>query len=486
MKKILTGVAVLLLFAASATAQSIPASEYQARRDALARAVGQQGIFIALSPDPAIRNGDVEWPFRQDDDLRYLTGVGERGPALVILPSEREWREVIFTRRASPYEEVYTGPAPTAEQVRARSGVARVERSDQFDAFLDALFGGRHWGQSNERTYYRTPAFPNFLAHRREGRATVWLLLSDSPATVAPVKRLLERLRASYPELQFRDAAPHLHRLRERKSQAELALLQRAIDITDEAHRAAMKRALTATHEHQLQATVEFTFRDRGADGWAFPSIVAAGKNATILHYEINTAPVERGGLVLMDIGAEVEGYAADVTRTVPADGTFTPEQRAIHDAVFRAQEESMKLMRPGRSFAEANRRAEQVIGEELLRLGLITRNETEQVRLYFLHGLGHHIGLQVHDVFDRARPFEEGMVLTNEPGIYVRRASVVESAFYKGLTAEERRRVDAALARYDGIGVRIEDDLLVTGGEPRLLSRSPRSAAEIEEYMRR
>jgi Xaa-Pro aminopeptidase len=131
-------------------------------------------------------------------------------------------------------------------------------------------------------------------------------------------------------------------------------------------------------------------------------------------------------------------------------------------------------------------RRAEEVLGEELLRLGLITRNETAQVRLYFLHGVAHHIGLQVHDVFDRARPFEEGMVLTNEPGVYVRRASVVESQFYKGLAEEERRRVDAALARYDGIGVRIEDDLLVTAGEPRLLSKSPRSAAEIEGYMAR
>ena len=484
MKKTLLGVALFLVLAVPTSAQAIPPSEYRSRRDALARALGEAGVFIALSPDPAVRNGDVEWPFRQDDDLKYLTGTNDRQTALVLLPSEKEWGEVLFTRPSDPLEEVWTGPTPTAEQVRARGSVMRVERFDQFDSFLDALFGGRRWGPSPEYNFYRSPAFPNFLTHRREGRATVWLLLSDSPMTAAPVKRLLDRLRAAYPDLQFRDAAPHLHRLRERKSLSELTILQRAIDITDEAHRAAMKRVPTATHENQLQATIEFTFRDRGADGWSFPSIVASGRNATILHYEVNNAPVERSGLILMDIGAEVEGYAADITRTVPADGTFTPEQRAVHDAVFRAQTESMKLMRPGRRYAEVQKRAEEVIGEELLRLGLITRNVTEQVRLYFLHGVGHHIGLQVHDVFDRARPFEEGMVLTNEPGIYVRRASVVESFFYKGLTSEERKRVDAALVRYDGIGVRIEDDLLVTAGEPRLLSKSPRSAAETEEFM--
>jgi Xaa-Pro aminopeptidase len=474
-----------LLLASSLSAQAIGPSEYQARRDELARLIGPAGVFIALSPEPVTRNGSVEWPFRQDDDLNYLTGVDERQTALVILPSSKESRDVIFARPFDATAELWTGPIPTSEQVKASSGVPNIHPYDRFDAFLAALFGGKAWGPSPEYRSFRGPAFPEFRGHQREGRATVWLLLGDRSATAAPVKSLLARLRADYPELQFRDAAPHLLRMREVKSPAELALLQRAIDVTDQAHRAAMRRASTATHENQLQATIEFTYRDLGADGWGFPSIVAAGRNATTLHYEVDDAPIDRKDLVLMDIGAEVDGYTADITRTIPASGTFSPEQRSIHDAVFRAQNESMKLMRPGSSFSKAHRRAEEVLGEELLKLGLITRNESEQVRLYFPHGLGHPIGLQVHDVYDRLRPFEEGMVITNEPGIYVRRADVVASAFYKKLTEEERKSVDAALTRYDGIGVRIEDDLLITKGDPVLLSKSPRSATEIEAFMK-
>lgn len=474
-----------LLLAFSVSAQVVSPAEYQARRDELARVIGPNGAFIALSPEPVTRNGSVEWPFRQDDDLKYLTGIDERQTALVILPAEKDWRDMIFTRPFDASAELWTGPIPTTDEVKAVSGVTKVHPYDSFERFIAALFGGKAWGPSTEYRSFRPPGFPKFREIQREGRAVVWLLLGDRAATAAPVKSLLTRLRTEYPELQFRDASPHLLHMREVKSPAELALLQRAIDITDEAHRAAMQRVRTATHEYQLQATIEFTYRDRGADGWGFPSIVGAGRNATVLHYESNNAPIDRNGLVLIDIGAEVDGYTADITRTIPADGTFSAEQRAIHDAVHRAQSESMKLMRPGGTFSQVNRRAEEILGEELLELGLITKNETDQVRLYYPHGVGHPIGLQVHDVYDRLRAFEEGMVITNEPGIYVRRADIVASAFYKALTGEERKRVDAALARYEGIGVRIEDDLLITKSEPRLLSKAPRSAAEIEAFVK-
>lgn len=482
--KVIVSIVVVLVSSVAHAQSGISADEYERRRDELAKVVGPSGVFIALSPEPSVRNGDVEWPYRQDDDLRYLTGVKERQTALVILPSEKEWRDVLFVRPFDSRAELWTGPIPTEEETRKTSGVDKVERFDRFEPFVDALFGGKAWGPSTEYGFFRPPAFVRFREQQRAGKATVWLLLGDRSATARPVRDLLERLRSRYPELEFRDATPHLVRLREVKSAAELELLQRAIDITDAAHLAAMDRVREATHEYQLQATIEFTYRDRGADGWGFPSIVASGRNATILHYEVNDDPIVRDGLVLMDIGAEVEGYTADITRTIPADGTFTPEQRLIHDAVFRAQSESMKLMRPGGTFSQVNRRAEEVLGEELLRAGLITKNEIPQVRMYFRHGVGHHIGLQVHDAFDRLRPFEAGMVVTNEPGLYVRRADVVESEFYKKLSEEERRGVDAALAKYEGIGVRIEDDILITAGEPKLLSKSPRSAAEIEKSM--
>lgn len=477
--------AALFLVASSLSAQ-IPAAEYEARRDAIARRIGPAGVFIALSPRPVIRNGDVEWPYRQDDDLRYLTGIEERDTALVIVPSSIEWRDVVFARAFDARAELWTGPIPTAEQIRSISGVEKIEEFHQFHPFVNALFGGKPWGPTTEYGYYRTPAFPELRDHLRNGRGTVWLLLGDRSATSEPLEELVERLREEYPELQFRDATPLLLSMRETKSSSELALLQRAIDITDEAHRAAMRRARTATHENQLQATIEFTYRDLGADGWGFPSIVASGRNATILHYEKNDAVIPRDGLVLMDIGAEVDGYTADITRTIPADGTFSPEQRAIYDIVYKAQNESMKLMRAGSSMSKVNRRAEEVIGEELIKLGLIATNDLESVRMFFRHGVGHPIGLQVHDSFDRARPLEAGMVMSNEPGVYVRRRDIVESAYYGKLDAARKARVDAALDLYDGIGVRIEDDLLITSGEPKLLSKSPRSAAEIEAFMAR
>jgi len=483
MKALIFGVA--LIAASSAAAQSIAPDEYVRRRDAVAAKIGTGSVFIALSPEPAIRNGDVEWPYRQDDDLKYLTGVSERDTALVILPVEPEWRDIVFTRPFDARAELWTGPIPTEEETRSRSGAMKVEKFDRFEAFLEALFGAKAWGTTTEYGYYRPPAFVRFRDQQREGKATVWLLLGDRSATSGPVKALVAKLRDRYPELQFRDATPLLLHMREVKSAAELALLQRAIDVTDSAHRAAMDRVKTATHEYQLQASIEYTYRDLGADGWGFPSIVASGRNATILHYEVNNDPIAKDGVILIDIGAEVDGYTADITRTFPADGTFSPAQRILHDAVFRAQNESMKLMRPGRRFSEVNRRAEEILGEELLKAGLIVKNELEQVRLYFRHGVGHPIGLQVHDSFDRLRPFEEGMVVTNEPGLYIRRADVIESPVYKKFSDSERKKVDEALVKFEGIGIRIEDDILITASDPKLLSKSPRSATEIENYMK-
>jgi Xaa-Pro aminopeptidase len=188
---------------------------------------------------------------------------------------------------------------------------------------------------------------------------------------------------------------------------------------------------------------------------------------------------------VLTDLGAEVDGYSADVTRTYPADGTFSPEQRAIYEIVLAAQNESLALMRPGHRHVEVNDRAIEVVGRELLKLGLVTKNTREQARLYLFHGTGHPLGLQVHDVYDTARPYEPGMVFTNEPGVYVRKDDILASDVFAHLPASEQTSMRAALMRYDGIGVRIEDDVLITSGEPKILSaRAPRTVNEIESWM--
>ncbi len=478
----------LLAVAAPSACAAADARELASRRNALARQLGPDAMLVLLSPASAVRNGDVDWPFRQEDNLLYLTGLDAPETMFVLVPGETEHREIVFTRDSDAAAELWTGRIATHDEVKAASGAGEVASSNRFRGFLQAAMEGRAWGDSGAYRSFAGPGLPDWTKKVREGRATVWMLLESrnlgGPPT--PELALVEELRRSYPELKFRDAFPLLTEMRMRKSPAELASVQRAIDITVAAQKAAMRRVTTATYEYQVEATIEHTFRSLGACCWAFPSIVASGRNATTLHYESNNDPVEQGALLLTDIGAEVDGYSADVTRTYPQSGTFTPEQRAIYEAVLRAQTQSMALMRPGRHMKEIHEKAASLLGEELLRLGLVAKNEPEQARWYFPHGLGHHLGLRTHDVNDRTAALASGMIVTNEPGIYVRGESVRASAAFKALTDEERLGIEAALAKYDGIGVRIEDDILVTDGEPRNLSAgAPRSVAEIEAWMR-
>jgi Xaa-Pro aminopeptidase len=468
---------------------AIVASEYQARRAAVAKAIGPDAVLIAFSQRPSRRTGDVDWPFRQEDNLLYLTGMNVPDTTLVLMPGERDHLELIFASDRDPANERWTGKIASKEEVTAATGIREVVSPRRFDAFVDALFQGGAF--SAERTpggYFAPPAMPAFLAALRAGRADVWLLLSDRSAPGGPPTReqqFAADLRRRYPEARFRDASPLLEAMREVKSPAELALIQRAVDITVEAQKAAMAHVGTATLESQIEATIAFTFRNLGACCWAFPSIVASGRNTTTLHYETNNDPIVRDGLLLTDLGAEVDGYSADVTRTYPVSGRFSPEQRAIYEVVFAAQNESIPLMRPGRRFGDTNAAAIDVIGRELVKLGLITRNVPEQVGLYFFHGVGHHLGLQTHDVFDRMRSLEPGMVLTNEPGVYVRKDDVLASGVFRKLSASEQDSVRAAVNRYDGIGVRIEDDVLITASEPKILSAgAPRSVTDVEGLM--
>ena len=489
------GAIVLLAAQTPAQRAGILPAEYQARRATLAKSIGPDAVFIAFSSEPMRRSGDVDWPFRQEDNLLYLTGMTEPDTTLVLLPGERERREVIFSRDRDPANERWTGVIASKEQVTASTGVSTVASSRRFAGFVDALFQGGRWsdggqsrGEAAQSAYFAPPAMPAFLASVKAARAEVWLAMHDRGglgSAMTREQRFADDLRRQYPDARFRDASPLLLAMREVKSPAELTLIQRAIDITVEAQKAAMARVLIATRESEVQATIEFTFRNLGACCWAFPSIVAAGRNATTLHYETNNDPIVRDGLLLTDLGAEVDGYGADVTRTYPADGTFSLEQRAIYEIVLAAQNESTPLMRPGHRHLEVNNKAIEVVGRELLTLGLVTKPTADQAGLYLFHGTGHQLGLQTHDVYDRGRPYEAGMVFTNEPGVYVRKDDVLSSAIFLALSPPEQATIRAAVLRYDGIGVRIEDDVLITAGEPKVLSAAaPRTVKEIEAHM--
>ena len=480
----------ILVLAVQLPAQhaGITVAEYQARRAALAKAIGPDAVFVAFSSETARRTGDVDWPFRQEDNLLYLTGMNEPDTTLVLLPGERERRETIFSRDRDPSNERWTGAIASKEQVTTATGVANVVSPRRFNGFVDAMFQGKAWDAPPQSGYFAPPAMPAFLASVRAARAEVWLVMHDRGAlggAMTREQRFADDLLRQYPGTRLRDASPLLLAMREIKSPAELTLIQRAIDITAEAQKAAMTRVLTAAHEYEVQATIEFTFRNLGACCWAFPSIVAAGRNTTTLHYETNNEPIVRGAMLLTDLGAEVEGYSADVTRTYPVNGKFSPEQRAIYETVLAAQTESMALIRPGHTHLEVNNKAIEVVGRELLKLGLVTKSTPEQAGLYLFHGTGHHLGLQTHDVYDRARVYEPGMVFTNEPGVYVRKNDILASSLFGTLTAAEQASMRTALDRYDGIGIRIEDDVLITAGEPKLLSgNAPRTVKDVEAWM--
>ncbi|MGE0639932.1 MAG: aminopeptidase P family protein [Thermoanaerobaculia bacterium] len=482
----LTAVLATLLLLPAALLAATP-EEYAARRAALADRLGPDAMLILMSPEPAQRNGDVDWPFRQEDNLLYLTGLTEPQTTLVLVPGETAHREIVFTRDGDPAQELWTGHIPTFDEVRSVSGVEEVVSAKRFPEFVAAAMEGRSWNATAGYRSYRPPGLPSWLAKVRAGAANVWLILESRGygKAATPELRIVEELRKSYPELRFRDAFPVLTDMRMVKSPAEINEVQRAIDVTVAAQKAAMRQGLTAKHEYELEATVAYAFRSLGACCWAFPSIVASGKNATTLHYETNNDPIAPGELILTDLGAEYAGYSADVTRTYPQNGTFSPEQRAIYQAVLRAQSETILLMKAGAYMHEVHDAATRILGEELLQLGLVTSNEPAQVRWYFPHGLGHHLGLRTHDVNDRTAALAPGMILTNEPGLYIRPDSVKASPVYKALPEADQASIAAALERYQGIGVRIEDDILITSGEPRNLSAgAPRTVEEIESWI--
>lgn len=261
--------------------------------------------------------------------------------------------------------------------------------------------------------------------------------------------------------------------------------MQHAIDISIEAHQRAQAFAPQAKWEYEVDAQVLYTFKLRNADNWGYPNIVGCGKNATTLHYNESQAPVYPGLLMLMDVGAEYQHYTADVTRTFPVNGKFTKEQAEIYQIVYDAQEAAARVTKPGANLSQVHNAATEVIKDGLLKLGLITDRNSEQHRVWFMHGTSHWLGMNVHDVGGGAS-FEPGMVFTNEPGIYIRPDALDNLP----KTAEMEKFIAAvrpAFEKYKGIGVRIEDDMLVTETGVKWMSAAlARSIPDIEAFMAR
>ena len=282
----------------------------------------------------------------------------------------------------------------------------------------------------------------------------------------------------------IRNALPIFARLRIEKSPYETKLMQHSIDITGEALMRSMGMIGRANWEYEVQAEVEYTFRRRNADFWGYPSIVGCGPNATTLHYVESQGKVKKGDLMLMDVGAEYDHYTADITRTFPVNGKFSKEQAEIYQIVYDAQEAAAAKLKPGAKVSDAAAAARQVVVDGLFKLGLITDKNSNQYRMWYLHGWGHWLGMNVHDVGNYNAPLKEGMMMTNEPGIYFRE----DALNYLRDTPKNREflaKVRPVFEKYKNIGVRIEDDMVITADGVEWMSKSlPRSIKDIESFM--
>ena len=477
-------------------------TELANRRARVAQSVGAKGILILFSTEPRVYANDVNYEYRQENNLYYLTNLKQKGATLVLTPSNEVTPEILFLPRRSPVVEMWDGHMYSAEEAMQSSGIREIWDASEFAPFLEAMRNRQSYRPKAERVLMSSSAAPvengapsgfeKLFAEAGKSDAGLYMLV---PGTGNSLEYRQEQRFASEwarppSGFQIKDATPIFVELRLRKSPLEIALLQHAIDITTEAHERAWVAAADAKWEYEVDAQVAYTFKLRNADHWGYPSIVGCGPNATVLHYEESQGQVTPGELVLMDVGAEYDHYSADVTRTFPVNGKFSRAQAEIYQIVYDAQDAAARVARPGALKSDVHRAATEVIKDGLLKLGLIVDRNSSQYRVWFMHGTSHWLGMNVHDVGDmpsRAEPrLEPGMVFTNEPGIYIRPDALDNLPN----TPENRKFIDAvkpAFEKYKGIGVRIEDDMLITPGGVKWLTEAlPRRMSEIEDFIAR
>ncbi|AIR88695.1 Xaa-Pro aminopeptidase [Pseudomonas cremoricolorata] len=433
----------------------IPKAEYARRRKALMAQMVPNSIAILPAAAVAIRNRDVEHVYRQDSDFQYLSGFAEPEAVIALIPGREHGEYVLFCRERNPEREQWDG-------LRAgQDGAIKVHGAD--DAFpiadIDEILPGLIEGR--ERVYSAMGSNPEF-----DRRLMDWINVIRSKA----------RLGAQPPN-EFVALDHLLHDMRLYKSAAEVKVMRLAAEISARAHVRAMQACRAGLHEYSLEAELDYIFRQGGAKMPAYGSIVAAGRNACILHYQENDAALKNGDLVLIDAGCEIDCYASDITRTFPVSGTFSPEQKAIYELVLKAQEAAFAEIAPGKHWNHAHEATVRVITEGLVELGLLKGEvqaliDSEAYRAFYMHRAGHWLGMDVHDVGDykvggQWRVLEVGMALTVEPGIYI--------------GADDK----SVAKKWRGIGVRIEDDVVVTRQGCEILSGGvPKTVSEIEALM--
>jgi Xaa-Pro aminopeptidase len=455
-----------------------------ARRARLREQLGSDALFIAWSAPPRIYSRDVDYEYRQDSDLLYLTGVDQEGSSLVLLPGNKTKKSILFVSDPNPRREHWQGHLLTKQEAQEASGVDEVRLASELDGFLESLMNGEPFG---ERLTEYTGEYDAFFDALKAGRARLALILGRRPGPKQELPQayeFAERMRQRVPGLSVLDMTDTVWGLRQVKTPYERGALQRSTDVSADAHRAAMRATKPDRFEYEVEAALEKVYLERGAPSWGYPSIVGSGPNATILHYSRSTRRMKAGELLLIDAAAFYEGMSADITRTWPVSGKYTKEQAELWRLALAAQEAGMKAAVAGKRTVDIENAAEEVAKAGLLKLGLITDASSKQHRTWYTHGICHWIGLDVHDVGDYRRPLEPGMTFVIEPGLYIR-----EQALDTLPDTPENRafkeKVRPAVARYKDIGVRVEDSFLLTAtGLERLSARVPRTLEEIEAFM--
>ncbi len=413
--------------------------EFARRRRQFMRMIGRESIAILPAAPVRHRNADIEYPYRQDSHFHYLTGFGEPEAVAALLPGRAQGEFVMFVREHDPLRESWDGAWAGTDGAVARHGADDAFPIEDIDDILPGLLENR------ERIFYSMGRHPDF-----DPRVLGWV----------NALRAQGRDGATGPQ-EFVALNHVLDDMRLFKSRAEQVRLRRAARITVDAHRRVMRFAQPGRMEYEVMAELTHEFRAHNAD-FSYPPIVAAGANACVMHYRRNDQRLEDGALLLVDAGCECEYYASDVTRTVPIGGRFSPAQRAVYEVVLEAQLAAIEKVRAGNHWNDPHEAAVRVITQGLVRLGLLAGPLARLLRQeayapFFGHRTGHWLGLDVHDVGDYRvggewRVFEPGMALTVEPGIYIRPGPRVPREFWN-------------------IGVRIEDDVLVTAGAPEVLT---------------
>lgn len=428
--------------------------EHAARRRELMRRIGKHGVAIIPASHEVIRARDTHYRFRQNSDFAYLTGFQEPESIAVLIPGRGDGEFVLFVRPKDKVREIWDGRRAGPEGARRSFGADQAYNLDEFDERLPGLLAGR------EVLHYTLGEFPDMDAR---------------------VSRLVRHLR----EVSRRGgAAPTtvvalettLHEMRLFKRPAEIELMRKAGKISAAAHVRAMRATRPGRYEWQIASEIHSEFDAHDMQP-GYNSIVGGGENACILHYVENDARLRDGDLLLIDAGGELSGYTADITRTFPVNGKFTPEQKAVYEVVLEAQKAALRQMRPGVSSGKPHEAATRTLTEGMVELGLLKGRpealiKAEKHRAFYMHGTGHWLGMDVHDVGryridGRYRPFEPGMVMTVEPGLYIAPGT-------KGVNR-----------KFWGIGVRIEDDVLITqNGHEILTGDVPKSVRDIERLM--